>query len=75
MGGHCSGLDHYPNATVAEHGDIQGADAMAKEIFARGPIACGIGAPAPLPAAPSSVRSPSGRPLFRALRWSMHGPL
>jgi len=42
MGGHCSGLDHYPNATVAEHGDIQGADAMAKEIFARGPIACGI---------------------------------
>eukprot|EP01051_Picozoa_sp_SAG22_P005043 SAG22_NODE_288_length_12949_cov_163.316265_13_plen_86_part_00 len=41
MGGHCAGLDQYPNATVAEHGDIKGADDMAKEIMTRGPIACG----------------------------------
>lgn len=43
-GGTCSGLDHYPNATIGEYGSISGPDAMAKEIFARGPIACGIDA-------------------------------
>jgi hypothetical protein len=26
---------------VVEHGDVAGADNMAKEIMARGPIACG----------------------------------
>jgi cathepsin X len=35
-GGVCSEVDKYPNATVVEHGDVQGADAMAKEIMARG---------------------------------------
>jgi len=44
MGGHCAGLDDYPNATIAEFGDVQGADAMAKEIMTRGPIWCGIDA-------------------------------
>ena len=44
MGGHCAGLDMYPNATIAEHGEVKGADNMAKEIMTRGPIACGIGA-------------------------------
>jgi len=43
-GGTCKGLKNYPNATVAEYGSISGADAMAKEIFARGPISCGIDA-------------------------------
>lgn len=43
-GGKCAGLTQYPNATVAEYGSISGADAMAKEIYARGPIACGIDA-------------------------------
>merc|ERR1712224_213204 len=33
-----------PNATIAEYGQISGQDAMQKEIFARGPIACGIDA-------------------------------
>eukprot|EP01079_Euglenida_sp_SAG-EU17-18_P001690 gene1690-449_t len=42
--GTCQGLKHYPNATVSDFGNIQGADAMAKEIYARGPIACGIDA-------------------------------
>jgi len=43
-GGKCVGLDRYPNATVSDYGAISGADNMAKEIFARGPIACGIDA-------------------------------
>lgn len=42
--GKCAALSHYPNATVAEYGSISGQDAMQKEIFARGPIACGIDA-------------------------------
>lgn len=42
--GKCVGLSKYPNVTVAEYGSISGADAMAKEIFARGPISCGIDA-------------------------------
>ena len=42
--GKCTGLSKYPNATISEYGSISGADAMAKEIMARGPIACGIDA-------------------------------
>ena len=43
-GGECVEVDKYPNATVVEHGDVSGADNMAKEIMARGPIACGVDA-------------------------------
>jgi len=43
-GGACTALSNYPNASVAEYGTISGPDAMAKEILARGPIACGIDA-------------------------------
>jgi cathepsin X len=43
-GGDCVALDKYPNATISEYGTITGADAMAKEIMTRGPIACGIDA-------------------------------
>jgi len=43
-GGPCTGLSFYPNATVADFGSISGKDAMMKEIFNRGPIACGIDA-------------------------------
>jgi len=43
-GGPCSGLKNYPNATISDYGSISGKDAMMKEIFARGPIACGIDA-------------------------------
>lgn len=43
-GGKCVGLTRYPNATISEYGTISGADNMAKEIMARGPIACGIDA-------------------------------
>jgi cathepsin X len=44
FGQECVGLSHYPNATIAEHGSIRGADAMQKEIFNRGPIACEVDA-------------------------------
>jgi len=43
-GGSCTGLNHYPNVTVAEYGSISGKEAMMKEIYNRGPIACGIDA-------------------------------
>jgi cathepsin X len=41
-GGKCVGLSRYPNATVSDYGSISGAAAMQKEIYARGPISCGI---------------------------------
>merc|ERR1719343_1983297 len=43
-GGPCSGLSSYPNISVADFGHISGKAAMQKEIFHRGPIACGIAA-------------------------------
>jgi len=43
-GGPCSGLSNYPNVTIAEYGSISGKKAMMREIFHRGPIACGIDA-------------------------------
>jgi cathepsin X len=44
FGEECVGLSHYPNATIAEYGSISGKNAMQKEIFNRGPIACTIDA-------------------------------
>jgi len=44
MGGFCAEIDHYPNATISEYGAVSGADNMAAEIMARGPIACGVDA-------------------------------
>merc|ERR1719478_850911 len=43
-GGACTGLAEYPNATISAYGSISGKAAMMKEIFTRGPIACGIDA-------------------------------
>ena len=40
----CVGINHYPNATVADWGSIQGVAALQKEIYNRGPIACGVDA-------------------------------
>merc|ERR1719506_1125184 len=42
--GFCGAITSYPNATISEYGSIEGADNMAKEILARGPISCGIDA-------------------------------
>jgi cathepsin X len=43
-GGPCTGLSHYPNVTVSDYGSISGKASMMKEIYLRGPIACGIDA-------------------------------
>merc|ERR1719188_1333489 len=43
-GGACTGLSHFPNATISDYGSISGAKAMMKEIYNRGPISCGIDA-------------------------------
>ena len=43
-GGECVALNAFPNATVAEWGMVQGEELMLAEIYARGPIACGIDA-------------------------------
>jgi cathepsin X len=43
-GGDCTGLDAFPNVTISDYGSISGAEAMMKEIYSRGPIACGIDA-------------------------------
>merc|ERR1711871_150208 len=40
----CVGLNHYPNATIKDYGSIKGKDAMMKEIYNRGPIACNVAA-------------------------------
>jgi len=42
--GFCGPIKSYPNATIGEYGSVEGALNMQKEIFARGPIACGIDA-------------------------------
>jgi len=42
--GKCVGMSQYPNATIAEYGSIDGASQMMSEIYARGPISCGIDA-------------------------------
>jgi len=44
MGGFCSEIDVFPNATVAEFGTLWGAEAVKREIYARGPVACGVNA-------------------------------
>lgn len=44
FGEECVGLQYYPNATISEHGSITGKDAMMKEIYNRGPIACNVDA-------------------------------
>lgn len=43
-GGKCVALNHFPNATISQYGTVAGADKMMAEIYARGPIACGIDA-------------------------------
>merc|ERR1712010_204857 len=42
--GFCGPIKKYPNATISQYGSVEGADNMAKEIYARGPISCGIDA-------------------------------
>eukprot|EP01060_Flectonema_neradi_P012070 TRINITY_DN189_c0_g2_i5.p1 TRINITY_DN189_c0_g2~~TRINITY_DN189_c0_g2_i5.p1 ORF type:complete len:316 (+),score=81.21 TRINITY_DN189_c0_g2_i5:54-1001(+) len=44
MGGKCTEISRFPNATVAEFGSVTGEEDMMKEIYARGPIGCGVDA-------------------------------
>lgn len=45
MGGKCTEIDTFPNATVAEYGTIElDTDAIMKEIYTRGPVAATINA-------------------------------
>ena len=44
MGGFCSPLDTFPNATIAEYGEVAGERRMMAEIHTRGPIACEVDA-------------------------------
>jgi len=43
-GGECKAIDPYPMVQIDDYGSISGVDAMQKEIYNRGPIACGIDA-------------------------------
>jgi len=43
-GGFCAPIKSYPNASITQYGTISGAANMQAEIFARGPISCGIDA-------------------------------
>ena len=42
--GKCTEITPYPQITIDDYGSISGQAAMQKEIYARGPIACGIDA-------------------------------
>jgi len=42
--GFCGPIKQYPNVSISEYGSVEGANNMAKEIMARGPISCGIDA-------------------------------
>lgn len=43
-GGKCAAITKYPNITISQYGRVSGAERMQKEIYARGPITCGIDA-------------------------------
>ena len=45
-GGFCSAIADYPMIQIEDYGSISGQSAMQKEIYARGPISCGIDASA-----------------------------
>jgi cathepsin X len=42
--GECAAVSAFPNASVAEHGSVVGEENMMAEIYARGPISCGVDA-------------------------------
>lgn len=44
MGGHCEKIAEVPGARIKDYGRVIGEDNIAAEIYARGPVACGINA-------------------------------
>lgn len=59
-GGQCVGVKNYPNATIGDFGVIQGVEAIKKEVYNRGPVACGVDALPLLKYASGIVTGPSG---------------
>jgi len=57
--GKCLSISQYPNITISAYGSVSGADKMAAEIAANGPIACGIDA-APILNYTSGISSDAG---------------
>mmetsp|Transcript_112018 Transcript_112018/g.167697 ORF Transcript_112018/g.167697 Transcript_112018/m.167697 type:complete len:316 (+) Transcript_112018:3-950(+) len=57
--GECLAIKNYPNASISQYGQVSGKNQMMKEIFARGPIACGIDA-APILNYTSGIATDSG---------------
>ena len=43
-GGKCVGLTTFPNATVTQYGPVSGEANIMAELYARGPLACGVNA-------------------------------
>lgn len=60
FGKDCVELSQYPNATISEYGEANGEHQMMAEIYARGPIACGIDA-APILDYQSGISSDAGQ--------------
>ena len=42
--GNCWAVNKHDSWKVSQHGSVRGAEKMKAEIFARGPIACGVDA-------------------------------
>jgi len=43
-GGFCSEINVFPNATVAQYGNLSNAEEIKAELYARGPVACYVNA-------------------------------
>ena len=43
-GGECVGLSTYPNVTISAYGTVAGEHPIMLEVYARGPVACGVDA-------------------------------
>lgn len=57
--GSCAPLKHHQRLLVSQHGALQGRHQMKAEIFARGPITCGIMATAGLDEYTGGADTPS----------------